>query len=244
MIHATQHRKRAGAPPPGFPEIPEGRRGRHYNAVKRAIDVTVASLLLVLLSPLLAAVATAVKVDSPGPVLFVQERVGTRRVRRSGRVYWTLRPFRVFKFRSMLKDADESVHEQHVAAVTNGQISSNGKTIKLQHDERITRVGHVLRKASLDELPQLFNVLRGEMSLVGPRPVPAYEVDRYGADHAQRFTALPGMSGLWQVRGRCALPFQAMISCDLEYVANPTILKDLAIMVRTVPAVLSGKGAG
>ena len=143
----------------------------------------------------------------------------------------------------MLMEADESVHEQHVAAVTNGQIA-DGKTIKLQDDERITRVGRVLRKASLDELPQLINVLRGEMSLVGPRPVPAYEVNRYGADYAQRFTALPGMSGLWQVRGRCALPFRAMISCDLEYVANPTILKDLAIMVRTVPAVLSGKGAG
>jgi lipopolysaccharide/colanic/teichoic acid biosynthesis glycosyltransferase len=247
MIQAAQHVIRDGAPRSGAlapgSEILEGPRGRHYNAVKRAIDVAAASLLLVLLSPVLAAVATAVKLDSPGPVLFVHERVGTRRVRRRGHPSWKLRPFRVFKFRSMLLEADPSVHEQHVAAVLNGQIA-DAKTIKLQDDERITRVGRVLRKASLDELPQLINVLRGEMSLVGPRPVPAYEVNRYGADYAQRFTALPGMSGLWQVRGRCALPFRAMISCDLEYVANPTILKDLAIMVRTVPAVLSGKGAG
>ena len=246
MIQAAQHVIRDGAPTSGAlapgSEILEGLRGRHYNAVKRAIDVAAASLLLVLLSPVFAAVAIAVKLDSPGPVIFVHERMGTRRVRRGGHAYWKLTPFRVFKFRSMLLKADQSVHEQHVAAVLSGQIT-NG-TIKLQDDERITRVGRVLRKVSLDELPQLINVLRGEMSLVGPRPVPAYEVNRYGADYAQRFTALPGMSGLWQVRGRCALPFRAMISCDLEYVANPTIRKDLAIMVRTVPAVLSGKGAG
>ena len=225
-----------------FSALPEGPRGSHYHLVKRCIDVTLATALLVFLSPLIVAVVLAVKLDSRGPVLFAQERVGTRRVVRNGRARWELRPFTVYKFRTMAAEADEAVHERHLAALTNGHVS--GATTKLQYDERVTGVGRVLRKTSIDELPQLVNVLRGEMSLVGPRPVPLYEVDGYRPEYAPRFTALPGMTGLWQVRGRCALPFREMFACDLEYVASPTIRKDLVIIIRTVPAVLSGKGAG
>ena len=117
-------------------------------------------------------------------------------------------------------------------------------SIKLEGDPRITRVGRYLRRASIDELPQLINVLRGEMSLVGPRPVPLYEFARYRHEHMSRFTVLPGISGLWQVRGRCALSFWEMVSCDLEYAENQSLWMDLKIMVRTLPAVVSMRGAG
>jgi len=217
-----------------------------YPIVKRATDTALAGLLLVVLAPLLVAVAVVVRLDSPGPILFSQARVGTRRVRRDGLTRWRLETFNVFKFRSMISDADSGVHERHIAEIANRPATRPGETssIKLERDPRVTRVGRYLRRTSIDELPQLINVLRGEMSLVGPRPVPLYEFARYRPEHMRRFTVLPGISGLWQVRGRCALSFWEMVSCDLEYADKQSFWMDLKIMVRTIPAVVSMRGAG
>jgi lipopolysaccharide/colanic/teichoic acid biosynthesis glycosyltransferase len=218
-----------------------------YPIAKRATDLALTILLLVLLAPLLVITAIAVKLDSRGPILFSQERVGTRRVRRDGTTRWRLEPFTVFKFRSMVVDADSGVHERHIATMANRPAQSgppDTTQIKLQGDPRITRVGRYLRLMSIDELPQLINVLRGEMSLVGPRPVPPYEFARYRPEHMRRFTVLPGISGLWQIRGRCALPFWEMVACDLEYAETQSFWTDLRIMVQTIPAVVSARGAG
>jgi lipopolysaccharide/colanic/teichoic acid biosynthesis glycosyltransferase len=218
-----------------------------YTSVKRTLDVAISLALLVLLSPLLVITAAAIRIDSRGPILFTQERMGTRRLRQDGSTYWRLRIFRLYKFRSMTVDADSAVHELHIAAMAGQDNDANAQgvtSIKLRRDPRITRVGRYLRVTSIDELPQLINVLRGEMSLVGPRPVPLYEFARYRPEHLRRFTVLPGISGLWQVRGRCDLSFWEMVSCDLEYAEKPTFWGDLRIMLRTLPAVVSGRGAG
>ena len=218
-----------------------------YPIAKRTTDLFITVLLLIVLAPLLVMAAVAVKLDSRGPILFSQERVGTRRVRRDGKTRWRLEVFKVHKFRSMIANADSGVHERHIAAIANQPARSGPSdttSIKLEGDPRITRVGRYLRRASIDELPQLINVLRGEMSLVGPRPVPLYEFARYRPEHMSRFTVLPGISGLWQVRGRCVLSFWEMVSCDLEYAENQSLLMDLKIMVRTLPAVISMRGAG
>ena len=228
----------------------EGFRGkatRLYPAAKRVTDVAISILLVVLLAPLLVITAAAIKLDASGPILFTHERVGNERVRRGGRTYWRLKVFKLYKFRSMTADADQRVHERHIASMAsqNGEPVTSGTTsVKLRDDSRITRVGRYLRVTSVDELPQVINVLRGEMSLVGPRPVPLYEFARYGPTHMHRFTVLPGITGLWQVRGRCDLSFWEMVSCDLEYVARATFWTDVKIMLRTIPAVVSGRGAG
>ena len=228
------------------PRVSSAASRTFYPIAKRTTDVVLTTVLLTVLAPLLAITAAAVKLDSRGPILFSQERIGTRRVRQDGRTRWRLERFKLYKFRSMIADADPGVHERHIAAIANPAESgpSGTKSIKLERDPRITRVGRYMRVTSIDELPQLINVLRGEMSLVGPRPVPPYELARYGPEHMQRFTVLPGISGLWQVRGRCALPFWEMVSCDLEYAEKQSLWTDLKIMVRTLPAVISMRGAG
>jgi lipopolysaccharide/colanic/teichoic acid biosynthesis glycosyltransferase len=221
--------------------------GTFYPIAKRATDLVIAAVLLIVLAPLLAITAVAVKLDSRGPILFSQDRIGTRRVRRDGSTRWRLELFKVYKFRSMIADADPGVHERHIAVMADRPTNSGpseATSIKLDGDSRITRVGRYLRLMSVDELPQLFNVLRGEMSLVGPRPVPPYEFARYRPEHMRRFTVLPGISGLWQVRGRCVLTFWEMVSCDLEYADTQSFWTDLKIMVRTIPAVVSTRGAG
>jgi lipopolysaccharide/colanic/teichoic acid biosynthesis glycosyltransferase len=229
---------------------PEGFRAASrtfYPIAKRTTDLVLTALLLIVLAPLLAITAVAVKLDSRGPILFSQERVGTRWVRRDGMTRWRLELFKVYKFRSMIADADSGVHERHIAAMASRPAKSGPSdttSIKLERDVRITRVGRYLRLTSIDELPQLINVLRGEMSLIGPRPVPPYELARYRPEHMRRFTVLPGISGLWQVRGRCALSFWEMVSCDLEYADKQSFWTDLKIMVRTIPAVVSTRGAG
>jgi lipopolysaccharide/colanic/teichoic acid biosynthesis glycosyltransferase len=218
-----------------------------YPIAKRTTDLALTTLLLIVLAPLLVITAVALKLDSRGPILFSQERIGTRGVRRDGKTRWRLEPFKIFKFRSMIAAADSGVHERHIAAMANRPAKSgpsDSAPIKLERDPRITRVGRYLRLTSIDELPQLINVLRGEMSLVGPRPVPLYEFARYRPEHMGRFTVLPGISGLWQVRGRCALSFWEMVSCDLEYADKQSFWTDLKIMVRTIPAVVSTRGAG
>lgn len=194
--------------------------------VKRALDVTVAALLLALLSPLLALIALIIKLDSAGPVLYVQPRVGA-----GGRL------FRFFKFRSMEQDAHgrlESLRADNEAT---------GPLFKMRKDPRVTRVGRWLRRYSLDELPQLWNVLRGDMSLVGPRPPIPDEVARYAPWHRRRLEVAPGLTGLWQVSGRSDLNFDEMVMLDLFYAENWSLGLDLKILLRTVPTVLFGTGA-
>jgi lipopolysaccharide/colanic/teichoic acid biosynthesis glycosyltransferase len=216
-------------------------------AFKRFEDLLIAAAVLVVLAPMLLLIALAIELDSPGPAIFTQARMGARRRVRRGFASWEATTFRVFKFRTMVLDADPAVHEAHIDAFVNGGLRADAGTdaaFKLRDDPRVTRVGRFLRRSSLDELPQLVNVLLGDMSLVGPRPVPVYEAARYGEPERMRFGALPGITGLWQVSGRCALPFDDMIRLDLEYVRKQSLWFDLKILLRTVPAILSGRGAG
>ena len=223
----------------------DGERGRYFFG-KRLIDLGLTVMLLVPLLPVMAIIAVAIKLETQGPVLFVQERIGSRRRSAGGRTHWTVRKFAFYKFRSMVAGADQSLHAEHVRAFVEGRVDAGDggdATFKLAHDPRVTRVGRILRRTSLDELPQLFNVLKGEMSLVGPRPVPPYEVAQYRESDAERLAALPGITGLWQVNGRGAVPFDEMIRMDREYVRNQTVWLDLKILAATIPAILSGRGA-
>ena len=214
---------------------------------KRCFDIVAAGSLLVLLAPLMLMIALMIRLDSRGPALFVQQRVGSRRVRHGGQCAWEIGTFDCIKFRTMRHNADQSLHEQHVKAFVEGQLGEyhgTTGTFKLQDDPRITRVGAFLRRTSLDELPQLFNVLRGEMSLVGPRPVPTYEAAAYQDWHRERLAALPGITGLWQVKGRSQVSFEDMIRMDIEYVRTQSLWTDLKILIATAAIVVSGFGAG
>lgn len=203
----------------------------HYEGrllVKRAFDVLVAGTLTLLLLPVLAVCALLIKRTSPGPVFFVQERTG-----------WKGRPFRMFKFRTMVVGAEARRPEVLAANEMSGPV------FKATDDPRLTSVGRTLRRYSLDELPQLFNVLRGEMSLVGPRPLPVYETRAFAAfrDH-RRYSVLPGLTGLWQVSGRSTIQdFSEWVRLDLEYIDRWSLWLDIKILARTVPVVLSGQGA-
>ncbi len=194
--------------------------------IKLAADRLIAALLLVLLSPLFLVIALLIRRDSKGPALFRQTRVSRR-----GRL------FVMYKFRSMVADAEKF---QPVLAERSGQ---NGSGIfKLRQDPRVTRAGHWLRRTSLDELPQLINVLRGDMSLVGPRPPLASEVHLEGR-HMARLVAQPGMTGLWQVSGRSELMFEDMLRLDLEYIHRWSLALDSLILLRTIPTVIGKRGA-
>ena len=217
-----------------------------YFMVKRGLDVILSGLLLILLLPLLLLIAVLIKLDSRGPVFFTQERVGSQREWLGRQAIWIVRNFTIYKFRSMVQNADSSVHEAYIRDFVGGQAhpsSENGGKFKLTNDARVTRIGRLLRKLSLDELPQLLNVLKGDMSLVGPRPVPPYEVACYGNGHHKRLAALPGITGYWQVKGRCQVAFEDMIRMDLEYIRDASLWLDVKILFLTVPAVLSGRGA-
>ena len=218
----------------------------YYYFFKRALDVTVAALALVILLPLMALIAVLIAIDSPGPIIFSQKRVGGQRWTRDGYSYWQQTIFTCYKFRSMVQDADPSVHKAIVKAWVAGGAGpsdAGGATFKPASDPRVTRVGRILRKASLDELPQLVNVLRGEMSIVGPRPDLPYSVEIYKAWHHERLRALPGITGPWQVNGRCQVSFDDMVRADVEYVRDQSLSLDLKIMFLTIPAALSARGA-
>jgi len=226
--------------------VAERRENNFYFVGKRWLDVVLAGLVLILLLPLLLLIAVLIKLDSPGPVLFAQERVGAKRQWLGRQAIWIIRNFTMYKFRSMVQNADSSVHEAYIRAFVEGRArpSSEGDAkFKLTNDARVTRIGRLLRKFSLDELPQLLNVLKGDMSLVGPRPVPPYEVACYGDGHHKRLAALPGITGYWQVKGRCQVAFEEMIRMDLTYIRNASLSLDLKILFLTIPAVLSRRGA-
>ena len=220
------------------------RRETTYAVAKRGFDIVVAAAVLLTLAPFLAIVALLIRLESPGPVLFVQERAGARR--RRGRNEWQPRNFNVVKFRSMYVNADAALHAAHIHSYANGELTAvDGvrTSFKIRNDPRITRLGGFLRRTSIDELPQLLNVLRGEMSLVGPRPLPLYEAALLQGEQRLRLAALPGMTGLWQINGRCALPWAEMARLDCEYVQSRSLLVDLKIIALTLPAVISGRGA-
>jgi exopolysaccharide biosynthesis polyprenyl glycosylphosphotransferase len=195
--------------------------------VKRAVDVAGAAAGLVVLTPLLLAIAVAVKLSGPGPVFFAQERYGLGK-----------RRFRMYKFRTMVPNAEALLQQLE------SQNDAQGPVFKMKRDPRITPVGRVLRKTSLDELPQLLNVLKGEMSLVGPRPLPLRDVGRFGEPWLmRRFSVRPGLTCLWQVGGRSDVAFDQWVALDLRYIDEWSLGLDLHILLRTVPAVLKGAGA-
>lgn len=199
--------------------------------------------LLVALSPVFAITAVAIRAESRGPVFFRQTRVGSRRLQTdSGRV-WESGVFDVFKFRSMYHGTDEGPHREHIRRYVEGSLAGGEEGYKMTDDPRITRVGRVIRRLSVDELPQLINVVIGDMNLVGPRPVPVYEVEAYEPEHFERLHAKPGMTGYWQVYGRARVDFEEMIQMDIWYARNRSFLLDLKLLVATIPAVLGMRGA-
>jgi exopolysaccharide biosynthesis polyprenyl glycosylphosphotransferase len=210
--HITAH----SVSPDGWPSM-----------VKRGLDVTISFIALAILSPLLAAVALAIKVTSKGPVLFMQERVGLNK-----------RRFLIYKFRTMVPNADKLLpYLEKLNEVA-------GPVFKIKNDPRMTPIGRLLRRASIDELPQLFNVLQGDMSLVGPRPLPVRDYEGFNEDwQRRRFSVRPGITCLWQVNGRSSISFEKWMQLDLEYIDQWSLWLDIKILARTVPAVLKGSGA-
>ncbi len=194
--------------------------------IKRVFDLVLATIAVILMSPLMLITAIAIKLDTPGPVIFKQRRVGQ----------WG-REFDCFKFRSMYVDADERKAE--LMAMN----EADEVVFKIKNDPRVTRVGRIIRKTSIDELPQLFNVIKGEMSLVGPRPPVPIEVAQYQLEYMRRLEAKPGITGLQQVSGRSDLEFKRWIELDLQYIQEQSLLKDIEILLKTIPAVLTGRGA-
>jgi exopolysaccharide biosynthesis polyprenyl glycosylphosphotransferase len=195
--------------------------------VKRVSDLSISAMVILLLSPVLLAVAVLIKLASPGPVFFVQKRLGLNK-----------RHFKVYKFRTMVPDAEKRMNEiVHLNEVS-------GPVFKIKNDPRVTRLGRFLRKTSIDELPQLFNVLRGDMSLVGPRPLPIRDYEGFSQDwQRRRFCVKPGVTCLWQVRGRSSIPFDKWMELDLQYIDRWSLRLDFQILLLTIPAVLRGSGA-
>lgn len=218
-----------GAPSDGA--APKSQSGATFGPLvgglsKRALDLIVSSLALIVFAPLLLVIAAIVKVTMGGPVIFSHERIGQH-----GRV------FRCYKFRTMVNGAEQTL-ERYLAA--NPSVAREwNETRKLLHDPRVTSIGRLLRRSSLDELPQLFNVLRGDMSCVGPRPVTPAELQRYGGDVGEYLRTRPGLTGLWQVSGRNRLSYAHRVALDCMYVRNWSLFLDIAILIKTVPAILN-----
>jgi lipopolysaccharide/colanic/teichoic acid biosynthesis glycosyltransferase len=204
----------------------------NHSFLKPALDYILTILGLLVISPLLLATAIAIKIDSPGPVIYKQKRVGL-----NGKI------FEMYKFRSMVNNADDALHIAHIKAYAEGKLDAT-QGVKLQDDPRITHVGKFIRSFSIDELPQLLNVLKGDMSLVGPRPVPIYETEKYNLWQSERLQVLPGITGLWQTSGRSVVSFEEQLRLDIRYVRNQSLWLDFGLLLYTIPAVISKRGAG
>lgn len=204
----------------------EARANTWHDPIKRMIDVALSSMLLIAAMPVLIPAAALIALDSPGAILYRRLVVG-----RNGK------PFHAFKLRTMVPDSDTLLQEDEGVAE---EFNSNHK---LKHDPRVTRVGGILRKTSIDELPQLVNVLRGEMSLVGPRMISFPELEKFGEWQEKILAVKPGITGLWQVSGRSQLDYDERVRLNVYYVDHRSILMDLRILARTIPAVITGRGA-
>ena len=200
--------------------------------VKRISDILITLSAMAVTAPLWIISMVLVKTGSSGPLLFAQERVGM-----DGRV------FRCYKFRTMFADADEAIHREAYKKNITGEIGDGTVFGKVRDDPRITRSGKFLRRWSLDEMPQLLNVLKGDMSIVGPRPPIPYEVEEYDIRHRKRLDMKPGITGLWQVSGRSGISFEEMVRLDVFYIENWSLLLDIKIILLTLPAVVRGDGA-
>ena len=211
------------------------RAGLWHRCAKRGLDLVLSPMLLLLLGPLILFIAIAVKVHSPGPVLFRQIRIGKHG-----------KPFICLKFRSMREDADPGLHRDYMRRLIDNNVapSQHGGSLKMANDTRITNLGRILRRFSIDELPQLINVLRGEMSLVGPRPHLPCEVELYEEWHKGRLQVLPGITGWWQIKGRNRVAFDELVRMDLYYIEHMSLWLDLKIILLTPWEALLGKGAG
>lgn len=229
---------------------------RLYFAAKRSLDVVVAAIALLVLSPLMLLVAALIKLDSPGPAIFTQKRVGLRRTNGSkgkgpgSEVRWEVSTFDFHKFRTMKRDASADVHRAYVQAFIRNDREAmaavQGADIdvrKLLNDPRVTRLGAFLRKSSLDELPQFWSVLKGDMTLVGPRPALPYEVEAYQPWHRKRLEAIPGITGPWQVSARSSVDFDEMVKMDIDYIEHQSFWLDLKLLAQTPLAVLHSRGA-
>lgn len=221
-----------------------------YYYCKRILDFSLAIFALMILSPVMVMIAILIKLTSKGPIFFVQERVSSRHMTHDQISYWQQYLFRCYKFRTMVCNADPSIHQAYVKALINNDCQGmselqgrNTQVRKLIHDPRVTRLGRFLRKSSLDELPQLWNVIKGEMSLVGPRPAILYEVEMYEPWHRKRLETKPGMTGLWQVTARSTASFDEIIQLDLRYIEQQSFWLDLKILMKTPWVVFSCKGA-
>ena len=206
-----------------------------YTRAKRILDLIFTLLILVPLCIIVVIVAICIRLDSTGPVFFRQKRVG-----HNGRV------FEMLKFRSMYVNSDDALHREAIARYMNDQkvqeSDSTALSYKQANDPRITRVGRFIRKTSIDELPQFFNVLRGDMTLVGPRPPLPYEVERYSADDMLRLSGKPGLTGTWQIYGRSRVTFSNMVEMDIEYLRHQSLREDLKLIALTVPVMIQGRG--
>lgn len=200
---------------------------RSLLAIKRTLDILISLVALVLLMPLFAVVAICILIDDGFPVLLMQKRVG---------LYG--REFRLHKFRSMCRNAD-----QMKVGLEDQNESDDGVIFKMKNDPRITRVGRVLRRFSIDEMPQFLNALLGDLSVVGPRPPLPEEVAQYSLSDRKRLQVKPGITCLWQIQGRSEIPFEGLVSLDMQYIQSQSFLKDIIIIVKTIPAVLFGRGA-
>ncbi|WP_069801796.1 sugar transferase [Thermogemmatispora onikobensis] len=206
-----------------------------YLRLKRLVDVVVTLVLLPLLLAVMGVIAILIRLDSAGPVFFRQKRLG-----------WNGKEFILLKFRSMYANSDDYLHREAIRRYMNGDRLSSGQQAanpyKLNDDPRITRIGRLLRRTSLDELPQFFNVLRGEMSLVGPRPPLPYEVEQYSERDWLRLAGKPGLTGYWQVYGRSKVDFKTMVEMDIAYLQRQSIWEDLRLIALTPLVMLSGRG--
>lgn len=198
-----------------------------YKVTKRVLDIAVSGLALLILLPLLATVALIIKLTSKGPVIFTQQRAGLEG-----------KTINFIKFRSMVQDADQLLEE-----LQKQNDHKDSITFKMKRDPRITLIGRIIRKLSIDELPQLWLVLKGDMTLVGPRPATVSEVDKYNLQAMQRLMVKPGLTCIWQVSGRGDIPFKEQLAMDIYYINNRSTWMDLKLLILTVPAVISGKGA-
>ena len=225
-----------------------------YFFMKRVFDLIVSSILIILIFPVLLIISLLIRLDSPGPIIFKQERITARRIYKDGKLVWSVVPFTIYKFRTMTHNASPQLHIEFVKAFIKGDkeemdsLQNTDKRVsgefKLNSDPRITEVGKWLRRTSLDELPQLFNVLFGDMTLVGPRPALSYEVEEYQDWQLMRLACKQGITGYWQITGRSESSFEDMIKQDIWYACHQSFWLDIKILIKTPFVIFAGKGAG